>query len=47
MLQYVESGSKNIEAAVMFRGQQMLNIKDEDLDNIITEIDERKKKEKK
>jgi len=45
MLQYVESGSKNIEVAVMFKGETMNIISDEDIDKIISEIEEKKKKE--
>jgi 20S proteasome subunit alpha 4 len=45
MLQYVESGSKNIEVAVMFNGQPMNIINDEDIDKIIAEIEEKKKRE--
>lgn len=45
MLQYVESGSKNIEVAVMNKGQSMNYISDEDVDRIIGEIEERRKKE--
>ncbi len=45
LLQYVESGSKNIEIGVMFKGQPMNIINDEDVDKIIAEIEEKKKKE--
>jgi len=45
MLQYVESGSKNIEVAVMFKGETMNIISDEEIDKIISEIEEKKKKE--
>jgi len=45
MLQYVESGSKNIEVGVMFEGQSMNIINDDDIDKIIAEIEEKKKKE--
>ena len=45
MLQYVESGSKNIEVAVMHKGETMNIINDEEIDNIISEIEEKKKKE--
>jgi len=44
MLQYVESGSKNIEVGVMFEGQSMNIINDDDIDKIIAEIEEKKKK---
>jgi len=45
MLQYVESGSKNIEIAVMYKGEEMVILNDEDIDKIINEIEEKKKKE--
>lgn len=45
MLQYVESGSKNIEVAVMFKGETMNTINDDEVDKIINEIEEKKKKE--
>lgn len=45
MLQYVEAGSKNIEVAVMFPGETMTPVKDEEIDKIIAEIEEKKKTE--
>ncbi len=48
MLQYVEAGSKNIEIAVMRREtKQMVILNDEDVDKVIAEIEEKKKKEEK
>ena len=48
MLQYVEAGSKNIEIAVMKRdNKQMIILNDEEVDKIIAEIEEKKKKEEK
>ncbi len=48
MLQYVEAGSKNIEIAVMKRDtKQMVLLNDEDVDKVIAEIEEKKKKEEK
>jgi len=48
MLQYVEAGSKNIEIAVMRRDtKQMVILNDEDVDKVIAEIEEKKKKEEK
>lgn len=47
MLQYVEAGSKNIEVAVMFPGETMTPIKDEEIDNVINQIEEKKKKDDK
>lgn len=45
MIQYVESGAKNIEVGVMFPNEQMRLVEDEVIDRIIQEIEERKKKE--
>ena len=48
MLQYVEAGSKNIEIAVMKReSKQMVILTDEEVDRVISEIEEKKKKEEK
>ena len=47
MLQYVEAGSKNIEIAVMRGDQQMVMLNDEEVDKVISEIEEKKKKEEK
>jgi 20S proteasome alpha/beta subunit len=47
MLQYVEAGSKNIEVAVMFPSETMSLVADEDVDKIITELEDKKKKEEK
>ena len=47
MLQYVEAGSKNIEIAVMKDDQIMKIMSDDEVDNIIAEIEEKKKKEEK
>lgn len=47
MLQYVEAGSKNIEIAVMKNDQKMVVLADEEVDRIINEIEEKKKKEEK
>jgi 20S proteasome subunit alpha 4 len=45
MLQYVEAGAKNMEIAVMFPNTEMEIVKDEDIEKIINEIEEKKKKE--
>jgi 20S proteasome subunit alpha 4 len=45
MLQYVEAGAKNMEIAVMFPGQEMQLVKDEEIERHINEIEEKKKKE--
>jgi 20S proteasome subunit alpha 4 len=45
MLQYVEAGAKNMEIAVMFPGQEMQIVNDEEIERIITDIEEKKKKE--
>jgi 20S proteasome subunit alpha 4 len=45
MLQYVEAGAKNMEIAVMYPGQEMQIINDEEIERIITEVEEKKKKE--
>ena len=47
MLQYVEAGSKNIEIAVMKNDQVMKIMTDDEVDKIIADIDEKKKKEEK
>jgi hypothetical protein len=47
MLQYVEAGSKNIEVAVMFPGETMTPVKDEEIDTVINQIEEKKKKDEK
>ncbi len=47
MLQYVEAGSKNIEIAVMKDDQLMNILNDEEVDKIIAEIEEKKKKDEK
>lgn len=48
MLQYVEAGSKNIEIAVMRKdSKQMVILNDEEVDKVIAEIEEKKKKEEK
>jgi 20S proteasome alpha/beta subunit len=47
MLQYVEAGSKNIEIAVMKDDQIMKIMTDDEVDKIIAEIEEKKKKEEK
>ena len=44
MLEYVESGSKNIEVAVMRNGEQMVTISDEDIDSLSSKIEEERKK---
>jgi 20S proteasome subunit alpha 4 len=43
MLNYVEAGSKNLEVAVIFPGEEMTILKDEEVDKIINEIEEKKK----
>ena len=45
MLQYVEAGAKNMEIAVMFPDTEMEIVKDEDIEKIINEIEDKKKKE--
>jgi 20S proteasome alpha/beta subunit len=45
MLQYVEAGSKNMEIAIMAVGSQLEQVKDADIDKVIAEIEEKKKKE--
>lgn len=47
MLQYVEAGSKNIEVAVMFPSETMSLVNDDEIDKIIVELEEKKKKEEK
>lgn len=44
MLEYVESGSKNIEVAIMKSGEQMITVSDEDIDKISSSIEEERKK---
>ena len=44
MLEYVESGSKNIEIAIMRNGEQMQTVKDEDIDVLSSKIEEERKK---
>ncbi len=43
MLNYVEAGSKNLEVAVIFPGEEMTILKDEEVDKLIAEIEEKKK----
>jgi 20S proteasome alpha/beta subunit len=43
MLEYVESGSKNIEVAIMRKGEVMEGVKDEEVDRISKLIEEKKK----
>ena len=45
MLQYVEAGAKNMEIAVMYANKEMQVIPDEEIERIITDIEEKKKKE--
>jgi 20S proteasome alpha/beta subunit len=45
MLQYVEAGSKNMEIALMRVGSDMELIRDSDIDAVISQIEEKKKKE--
>jgi 20S proteasome alpha/beta subunit len=45
MLQYVETGSKNMEIALMRVGSDMELIRDSDIDAVISQIEEKKKKE--
>lgn len=47
MLEYVESGSKNIEVAYMKRGEPMRYVSDEEIDNLSAFIEEEKKKKEK
>ena len=47
MLEYVESGSKNIEIAVMFKGKEMETVPDEEIDKLSLFIEEEKKKKEK
>ena len=47
MLEYVESGSKNVEIAVMHKGKQMETISDEEIDKISSFIEAEKKKNEK
>jgi 20S proteasome subunit alpha 4 len=46
MLEYVESGSKNIEVAIMRKGDVMEGVKDEEVDRISKLIEEKKKEKK-
>ena len=46
MIGYVEAGSKNLEIAVIFPGEEMTILKDEEVDKLIAEIEEKKKKNK-
>lgn len=43
MINYVEAGSKNLEVAVIFPGEEMTILKDEEVDKIINEIEDKKK----
>lgn len=45
MLQYVEAGSKNMEIAVMTPGKTMMVLSDEKVDQLIKDVEEKKKKE--
>jgi len=45
MLQYVEAGAKNMQIAVMFPNAEMEIVKDEEIEKIIIEIEDKKKKE--
>jgi 20S proteasome subunit alpha 4 len=45
MLQYVEAGAKNMEIAIMFPGQEMQIVNDVEIERIINEIEDKKKKE--
>jgi hypothetical protein len=45
MLQYVEAGSKNMEIAILRVGSQLEIVQDSDIDTVISEIEEKKKKE--
>ena len=47
MLQYVESGSKNMEVAVIKPGNDFKIVPDEKVDEIIKQVEESKKKEEK
>ena len=47
MLQYVESGSKNMEVAVIKPGNNFKIVPDDEVDEIIKQVEERKKKEEK
>lgn len=47
MLEYVESGSKNVEIAVMLKGKEMEFVSDEEIDALSKHIEEEKKKKEK
>jgi len=44
MLEYVEAGSKNIEVSVMVFGKEMINLADDEIEVVISAIEEKKKK---
>ena len=46
-MEYVESGSKNIEVAYMKKGEEMVILPDDEIDKVCSVIEERKKKEEK
>jgi 20S proteasome subunit alpha 4 len=45
MLQYVEAGAKNMEIAVMYSGKEMQIVSDDEIQRIIDDIEDKKKKE--
>ncbi len=47
MLQYVESGSKNMEVAVIRPGNEFRYVPDEKVDEIIKQVEDNKKKDEK
>lgn len=48
MLEFVESGSKNVEISYIVKGKQMESVSDDVIDRISTQIEaEKKEKEKK
>jgi 20S proteasome alpha/beta subunit len=45
MLQYVEAGSKNMEISILRVDAHLEIVRDSDIDSVISEIEEKKKKE--